>query len=82
MFRKFVPVKTIAAKNVYSLCIFTGTPPTNPHFPHDYPQKMWVKPLIKRGFEKLSTEMDQMHKNFPQTQVCIGHIAFIIAPTM
>ena len=53
-----------------------GVPPGNPHFPHGYPQKLWVKGRVFRGFPNLSTAAAKMHKNYTQTSVCNGLIRF------
>lgn len=47
----------------------------NPHFPHSYPQKVWVKPRFYRLSPGLSTFRPDLYIICPQTLVCISHIS-------
>ena len=61
------------SQNVYSQEDLWG----NPHFPHGYPQYLWVKGRVFSGFRDLSTGNSEMYKIYAQTLVCYGRIPFI-----
>ena len=84
--RRFLTVAEIVTKFRLKLhtpnCIYSVCLCRNPHFPHSYPQELGVKRPVWRDFEGFSTDSGALHKNFPQTLVCIGRILFSFEPSM